>query len=102
MIICLVTTGIAGSAQQGAINLQRTVEIPANAIQLDSLLHLIKRQSGVKFSINTRKIRPTKIIRLKKYRQPIAGVLQEIKQNTGVYYAVLGDHIILLDNPPRA
>lgn len=102
LIIFLVATWKEGYAQQGSINLKKIVVVPANSIQLDSLLHLIKRQTGVKFSINTRKISPTKRIRIKNPKQPIAGVLQEIKQNTGVYYAVLGDHIILLDNPPPA
>src|SRR5690348_1669338 len=86
---------------QATVNLQKTVVIPANVMQLDSLLHLIHRQAGIKFSINTRKISPSRHIPLKKQRQTIAEVLQEIKQATGVYYAVLSDHIILLDNPPK-
>ena len=100
LIIFLIALCKTGYGQQGSINLKKMVVVPSNAIPLDSLLHLIKRQTGVKFSINTRKIPPTKFIRIKNARQPIEGVLQEIKQNTGVYYAILGDHIILLDNPP--
>ncbi|THU33584.1 hypothetical protein FAM09_25920 [Niastella caeni] len=100
--MCLITIGQAGNAQQGAINLQKKVVVPANNIKLDSLLRLIKKQTGAKFSINTRKFPASKYIRLKKNTPTIAGLLQEIKQNTGVYYAVLGDHIILLDNPPPA
>jgi hypothetical protein len=102
LIIFLIALCKTGYGQQGSINLKKMVVVPSNAIPLDTLLHLIKRQTGVKFSINTRKIPPTKFIRIKNARQPIEGVLQEIKQNTGVYYAILGDHIILLDNPPPA
>jgi hypothetical protein len=102
LIIFLIALCKTGYGQQGSINLQKMVVVQSKTIPLDSLLHLIKRQTGVKFSINTRKIPPTKLIRIKNARQPIEGVLQEIKQNTGVYYAILGDHIILLDNPPPA
>jgi hypothetical protein len=99
LIICLTVMVMKSSAQR-AVNLQKTILVPANAIQLDSLLHLINKQAGVKFSINTRKFPAGKYIRVKAHRQTIAGLLKEINQSTGVYYAVLGDHIILLDNPP--
>lgn len=87
---------------QGAINLQKRISIPARAIQLDSLLRVITRQSGAKFSINTRKFPAAKSIVIKDHTSTIGSLLQVIKQTTGVYYATLGDHIILLDNPPPA
>ena len=85
---------------QGAINLQKRISIPAHAIQLDSLLHVITRQSGAKFSINTRTFPASKSITIKDHTPTIGSLLQFIKHTTGVYYATLGDHIILLDNPP--
>jgi len=100
LVICLTAIVVTGSGQ-GTLNLQKTVVLPANVLRLDSLLHLINRQAGIKFSINTRKIPASRPIRLKNQQQTIAGILQEIKKATGVYYAVLGDHIILLDNPPK-
>jgi hypothetical protein len=100
-MISLIALTISGSAQT-AINLQKPIVIAANAIQLDSLLHLISKQSGAKFSINTRKFPAGKFIRVKDHNQTVGGILQEIKRNTGVHYTVLGDHIILLDNPPPA
>jgi hypothetical protein len=87
---------------QSALNLQKRISIPANAIQLDSLLRVITRQSGAKFSINTRKFPASKSIAIKDQTLTIAKLMQVIKQTTGVYYATLGDHIILLDNPPPA
>lgn len=87
---------------QGVINLQKRISIPANTLQLDSLLHVITRQSGAKFSINTRKFPASKSIVIKDHKPTIGSLLQAIKQSTGVYYATLGDHIILLDNPPPA
>jgi hypothetical protein len=101
LIIFLMAMVINGSAQT-AINLHKTILVPANAIQLDSLLNLINKQGGVKFSINTRKFPAAKYIRIKAHKQTIGSLLQEIKATTGIYYAILGDHIILLDNPPPA
>ena len=87
---------------QSAINLQKKISITANTIQLDSLLRVITRQSGAKFSINTRKFPASKSIAIKDHSPTIAKLLLIIKQTTGVYFATLGDHIILLDNPPAA
>jgi hypothetical protein len=95
-------TFMTNASGQSAINLQKKISIPANAIQLDSLLHVITRQSGAKFSINTRKFPASKSIAIKDHAPTIAKLLQVINQTTGVYYATLGDHIILLDNPPPA
>ena len=100
LIICL-TAVMLKSNGQSTINLQRTIVIPANAIQLDSLIHLINKQAGVKFSINARKFPAARFIRIKNHKPTIAGILTEINKSTGVYYAVFENHIILLDNPPR-
>jgi hypothetical protein len=101
-IYFLIAAYIPCHGQQGAINLQKQVTISSNNIQLDSLLYFIKKQTGAKFSLNTRKLPASKLMRIKVRKQSIEGFLREIKQNTGVYYTVLGDHIILLDNPPPA
>ena len=101
LIICL-TALMLKSNGQSTINLQRTIVIPANAIQLDSLIHLINKQAGVKFSINARKFPAARSIRIKNHKPTIAGILSEINKSTGVYYAVFENHIILLDNPPPA
>jgi len=99
-IIFLITTAIKGNAQQGTINLNKPVVVQATYIQLDSLLRLITKQTGAKFSLNSRKFPSTRSIHINQHKQTIEDLLQTIKRNTGVYYALLGDHIILLDNPP--
>jgi len=98
--IFLITTAIKSNAQQGSINLHKPVVVQATYIQLDSLLRLITKQTGAKFSLNSRKFPATRSIHINQHKQTIEDLLQTIKQNTGVYYALLGDHIILLDNPP--
>lgn len=98
--IFLITTVIKSKAQQGSINLHKPVVVQATYIQLDSLLRLITKQTGAKFSLNSRKFPANRSILINQHKQTIEDLLQTIKRNTGVYYALLGDHIILLDNPP--
>lgn len=99
-IIFLIIATIKGNAQQGRINLHKPVVVQKSYIQLDSLLRLITKQTGAKFSLNSRKFPATRSIHINQHKQTIEDLLQTIKRNTGVYYALLGDHIILLDNPP--
>jgi hypothetical protein len=94
-----VTT--AASAQHNTVNLHRLVEIKTPGISLDALLHQITAQTGARFSINTRKFPAQKVIAIHTGKQTIQNWLDQLHQHTGIYYATLGDHIILLDNPPH-
>ena len=96
----LLLTITKSNAQRESINLQKTVVIATGPHQLDSLLHLINKQTGAKFSLNTKKFPASKKIYITNNKQSINSLLSAIKRSTGIYYAVLGDHIILLDNPP--
>lgn len=88
-------------AQQG-VDLQQQVKLPASPMRLDSLLSIVSRQGKVKFSLNTRKFPPSTIIPVRKGVRDIAGVLADIRKRTGIYYTILGTHIIFIDNPPVA
>ena len=91
---------IAGSARQATVNLKRQVIIEAPTISLHALLHQVTQQTGARFSINTRRFPAQKIIQIHTHRQSLQNWLQQLHGYTGIYYAILGDHIILLDNPP--
>jgi hypothetical protein len=93
--------GIAAvvNGQAPPVNLYTTVGIPAETMRFDSLLRLAGKQGGIRFSLNTKKFQPSTIIRIKKGRQSIAALLAAIQANTGIYYRILGDHIIFVDNP---
>ncbi|SFD75534.1 hypothetical protein SAMN05518672_10382 [Chitinophaga sp. CF118] len=99
-VLILIIAGISAYGQTGS-RLQQKIVVPAENIRFDSLLHLISKQSGVKFSLNTRKFPPSKIIHVKKGSQPVAQVLADIKAGTGIYYTLLDSHIIFADNPPH-
>jgi hypothetical protein len=99
--IGLLLLSIAVHAQSG-VNLRRSLQIPAEHMRLDSLLNLVTRQSGARFSLNTRKIQPGKDIQLKKGVTTIGALLAHMQRNTGVHYILRGSHVIFLDNPPKA
>ncbi|MGO4293351.1 hypothetical protein [Chitinophaga sp. RAB17] len=75
--------------------------MPAKQIRLDSLLSIVSRQTGARFSLNTSKFPPSRIIHVPKGPMPVAQLLTAIKEDTGIFYTVLGGHIIFIDNPPR-
>lgn len=96
--ILIVTVSVNG---QGTIPvLHQNVNLPAEDLRLDYLLRLINKQTGVKFSLNTQKFKPSRIIHLRKGIQSIDVILSEIKNSTGVYFTYLGDHVIFIDKPP--
>ncbi|HEY0609542.1 MAG TPA: hypothetical protein VGD35_07800 [Chitinophaga sp.] len=98
--IGLLLLAIAVHAQSG-VNLRRPLQIPAEHMRLDSLLNLVTRQTGARFSLNTRKIQPGKDIQLKKGSTTIGALLSHMQQSTGVHYILRGSHVIFLDNPPK-
>ncbi|MGF2414528.1 MAG: hypothetical protein ACQUYJ_19490, partial [Ferruginibacter sp.] len=84
------------------VNLNTKVKIGTNPVRFDSLVKNISNQTKAQFSFNTRKIAPGKIFILKKGEQSLGNVLQEIRNKTGIYYKIIGSHIILLDKQPQA
>ena len=98
--IGLLLLSIAVHAQSG-VNLRRPLQIPAAHMRLDSLLNLVTRQSGARFSLNTRKIQPGKEIQLKPGATTIGALLAHMQRSTGVHYILRGSHVIFLDNPPK-
>lgn len=98
--ILLLLLSAAVHAQSG-VNLRSPLHIPAESMRLDSLLNLVTRQTGARFSLNTRKIQPGKDIRLKKGATTIGALLANMQQSTGVHYILRGSHVIFLDNPPK-
>lgn len=96
-----IVTATLCSAQQSRINGQQKIVLPATQIRFDSLLSIVSRQAGVKFSLNTSKFPPSRVIHLPKGPMLVAQLLSAIRDDTGIYYTVLGGHIIFVDNPPR-
>lgn len=89
------------NAQHGAVNLHVKIRVPAGDTRFDSLLHLITRQTGVKFSVNTRKYPLSRTIRIGKSTLSLGDLLAVIHEKSGIYYTALGTHIIFVDHPPK-
>ncbi|SEW37753.1 hypothetical protein [Chitinophaga arvensicola] len=100
-MIMLLASHLPSNAQNGEVNLKRKISIPAGNIRFDSLLHLIRRQTGIKFSVNTRKYPPSRMIPIGKRTLPLEDLLEVIHSRSGIYYTVLGAHIIFVDTPPQ-
>ncbi|WP_211327200.1 hypothetical protein [Chitinophaga flava] len=100
--IVLLLLGITseGSAQQAAVNLRQNITVGTSEIRLDVLLQLVTKQTGARFSLNTRKFSPSMLIHVQKKVQPLSVLLEDIRQHTGISYRLLGGHIIFVDAPP--
>ncbi|WP_160716144.1 hypothetical protein [Chitinophaga solisilvae] len=101
LIFLIAISAARTRAQQTPASLQRKVNITVTNIRFDSLLSLVSKHTGVKFAVNTHKFPPSKIIRVRKGVQPITTLLDNIREHTGIWYTVVGSHVIFVDNPPR-
>ena len=95
LIIAIIVNG-----QPAIPSLHRNVDLPAGNLRFDLLLHLITQQTGIKFSLNTQKFRPSRIMHVRNGIQSVDELLSTIKSSTGIHYTFLGDHIIFIDKPP--
>jgi len=100
LLIPIIAVSVC-SAQQNRVNLQQKIKLPVVPVRFDSLLSMVSRQTGARFSLNTRKYPPSRIIPISKGTMPVRQLLNTINERTGIYYTVLGGHIIFVDQPPR-
>lgn len=99
MMVWLTFLTTMVSAQTAKVNLHKEVNIPAADMQLDELLHLVSKQAGTRFSVNTRKFPGATVIHVKKGRQPLSRLLADLRASTGMGYRMLESHIIFVDDP---
>ena len=70
-------------------------------ITLDSLTKYVHSHSKLRFSFNSTKIKGGQLIDLKKGAYTIDQLLQQIRKNTSLYYAMRNGYVIFQDNPPK-
>lgn len=87
-------------AAQQKLNLQQEVKLNKNEWPLDELLLEVTSQTGVPFSINTRKFPRSRKLHIKQRNQTVNRLLAEIRHTTGIAYTQVGSHIIMLDQLP--
>ena len=101
-VAALILPVLAGHAQIAREKLDKKIIVRTESMRIDSLLDLVARQTGIEFSFNSKKINPSKHIPVKKGSQKLADCLSYVRNCTGIYFAAIGEHIILIDNPPQA
>jgi hypothetical protein len=91
LVWCITSTLFAQSPSQ----LEQKVTLAQRSIRLDSLLQTVTRQTGIKFSYNSRRLNTAYRLRLPATIQTVKQVLEELKKSTGVLYTLIENHVIL-------
>ncbi|MEO8766064.1 MAG: hypothetical protein ABI416_17310 [Ginsengibacter sp.] len=99
MLAVLAYTTLYVQGQDYSQHLNRMVSIQGNRLRLDSLLNNFTRQTQIDFSFNSNKINPAAIIYTKNKKQTLAEWLLTLQHDIGIHYSLLGDHIILVNDP---
>ncbi|MGB8193938.1 MAG: hypothetical protein WCF67_18540, partial [Chitinophagaceae bacterium] len=68
---------------------------------MDSLIQHLSRQTGFEFSFNSSKISPSQKITLPSKQPDLEQVLARLQQSFGIQHKLVGNHIILIDQPKR-
>ena len=97
ILAILIAASSSLCAQVNSKALSKSILISAKEVRIDSLLHIFSRQTGIGFSFNSNKIRPSKKVTVPKAKQTLAEWLNMLHRETGITHRVVGNHIILVD-----
>lgn len=101
LLAVLLLSGVLQSySQSAAVNLKTNITISTGQIPLDKLLKAVGQQTGTRFSLNTRRFSPSRLIQVHQKTQPLGVLLDDIQKQTGISYKLLGGHVIFVDAPP--
>jgi hypothetical protein len=92
IIFCL-STPVCG--QSNTRILEHTVKFSNRSVRLDTLLQSVTRQTGIRFSYNSRRLNTSYQLRLPTNSLTVHQVLDELKYTTGVLYTVIENQVIL-------
>jgi hypothetical protein len=98
LTLCSIHKAIGQTASK--VNMKTMVAIDKKEYRFDELLNSISRQAGVVFSFSTKKIAADKKLKLQPGKQTLETILAQINSSTGLYFKVVGYHIIFLDKQP--
>lgn len=70
-------------------------------ISLDSLTKYVHKNSGVRFSFNSTKVKGSKEIFFPKGQYSLEQILQQIRKTTSLYYSFYSGYVVFQDNPPK-
>ncbi len=98
ILVALLHCVNPGTAQiTSRVDMKTMVEIKKELSRFDELLNSISRQAPVVFSFSSKKIASDKMLKVRTGRQSLNDVLKQINSSTGLYYKVVGNHIIFQD-----
>ncbi len=100
VIIMLVCCAVSATAQVGHTTFEKKIVLSSTSIRIDSLLKVFSRQTGVEFSFNPTKVKPSKTLTVSRQQQTLSQWLTTLRQRVGIQHKVVGSHIILFDNGP--
>lgn len=102
---CFVVALLLGQYQLMA---QKRQPIAADAIlklsgtiTLDSLIHYVHQQSGIRFSFNSKKVKGSKLINFPSGQYQLKSLLDHLSRTTSLYYSFYDGYVIFQDNPPK-
>ena len=83
-----------------SVNLNARIMLNRDRGSFGSYLDEVSKQTGVVFSFSSKKISSEKILDLSGGNQTLEVFLKQIRQKTGLFYKIVGTHIIFLEQPP--
>ncbi|MBO9562272.1 MAG: hypothetical protein J7621_05830 [Niastella sp.] len=102
VIAMFVYCSVSASAQVSNATFEKKIVLSSTSIRIDSLLRVFSRQTGVEFSFNPTKVKPSKTLIVSRQSQTLSKWLTALQQQVGIEHKVVGSHIILFDNGPAA
>jgi hypothetical protein len=99
-IAMLVYCSVPVAAQVSNATFEKKIVLSSASIRIDSLLKVFSRQTGVAFSFNPTKVKPSKTLAVSRQSQTLSQWLTTLQQQVGIQHKVVGSHIILFDNGP--
>lgn len=100
LVVLLLSGALQSYSQSAAVDLKKNITILAGEIPLDKLLKAVGQQTGTRFSLNTRRFPPSRLIQIHQKTQPLGALLEDIQKQTGIRYKLLGGHVIFVDASP--
>lgn len=81
--------------RQSTDMLNRLITLPTQKVRLDTLLQTITRQTGIRFSYNSKRVNTAYKLTLNKRKVTVQEALDLLKSKTNVLYSLIENHVIL-------
>lgn len=81
--------------RQSTDMLNRLITLPTQKVRLDTLLQTITRQTGIRFSYNSKRLNTAYKLTLNQKKVTVQEALDLLKSKTNVLYSLIENHVIL-------